>query len=64
MSEFLQEGEWLTFVLAALLIAVVYSAGVKTDASALQNLLVAWGNTFTGRSPQGGPFFNVPANPQ
>lgn len=56
----MEQTEWYLFLLAALLIAAVYYVGVKTDLGAFTNLLTSVGNTYTGRSPGGGQFFNVP----
>jgi hypothetical protein len=49
----LDKTEFYLFLLAAILIGVVYYVGVKTDAGAFSSLLTNVGNTFTGRNSQG-----------
>lgn len=57
----IEQTEWYLFLLAALLIAAVYYVGVKTDIGAFSNMINSAGNVFTGRGPQGGQFYGVPA---
>jgi hypothetical protein len=45
--------EWYLFVLAAMLIGVVYYAGVKTDAAAFSSLFDNGFNVITGRTTAG-----------
>lgn len=52
--------EWYIFFLAAMLIAVVYFVGVKTDAAAFSSLFVNAINVVTGRN-SAGQFQGVPA---
>jgi hypothetical protein len=51
---------YLLFLLAALLIAVVYYTGVKTDVGAFSSAFATLGDVFTGRNPATGQFANVP----
>ncbi len=48
-----EKTEFYLFVLAAILIGVVYYVGVKTDAGAFSSLLTNVGDTFTGRNSIG-----------
>lgn len=59
MADFFSGTEFYIFLLAALLIGVVYYAGVKTDAAAFSALFNSGFNTVTGRNAQGN-FTGVP----
>lgn len=48
-----EKTEFYIFVLSALLIAVVYYVGVKTDAAAFSGALNSGINTITGRNLSG-----------
>ena len=48
-----EKGEFYIFVIAALLIGVVYYVGVKTDAGAFSSLFNSGFNVITGRNPAG-----------
>lgn len=52
--------EWYIFILAAILIAVVYYVGVRTDVGAFSNAANSLLNTVTGRPSSGGGFQNYP----
>lgn len=49
----MREIPFYLFVLMALLIALAYYSGLKTDAGAVQGLLVSVGQAFTGRNSSG-----------
>jgi uncharacterized oligopeptide transporter (OPT) family protein len=57
--DFLQKSEFYLFLLAALLIGVVYYVGLKSDAAVVGGGLNTFFNTITGRDPSG-KFQGVP----
>lgn len=59
LADFIGSTEFYIFLLAALLIGVVYYAGVKTDAGAFSALFNSGFNAVTGRNSNG-QFMGVP----
>jgi len=53
--------EWYIFLLAALLIGVVYFVGLKSDIGAVSGALNSGLNVITGRLPTGGAFQGLTA---
>jgi hypothetical protein len=54
-----EKTEWYIFILAAILIGVVYYVGVRTDIGTFSSAFNSFLNVITGRPAAGGAFQSV-----